>query len=92
MPKGDKYIDFTNFLRVQHSDGNDHFTLSFSEIDEISNTSFPPSTREYPWGNTAHHSYSISWLKAGFIARADLNTQRVTFTYAKERANELLNR
>ena len=90
MPKGDKYIEFTNFLRNQHTVANNQFSLSFSEIDTISKNPFPLSTRRYPWGNTAKHSYSISWLKAGYIAKADLNLQRVYFEYNFLRANELL--
>jgi hypothetical protein len=92
MAKGDRYIDFTNYLYMRHTKGIDEFSLSFSEIDKISKNPFPPSTRRYSWGNTAGHSYSISWLKAGYIARADLNTQRAYFTYDLERANELLSR
>lgn len=92
MAKGDRYIDFTNFLKMQHTKGIDEFSLSFSEIDSISKNPFPPSTRKYPWGNTAKHSYSISWLKAGYVVRADIDTQRACFSYDLRRANELLSR
>jgi antitoxin Phd len=92
MAKGEKYIEFTNYLMLQHSKGVEEFSLSFEEIDEISGNPFPPSTRRLPWGNTAGHSYSISWLRAGYVVRADLSLQRAYFTYNLRRANELLSR
>ena len=92
MAKGERYIEFTDFLMLQHSKGIDEFSLSFDEIDEISGNPFPPSTRRLPWGNTAGHSYSISWLRAGYVVRADLSLQRAYFTYNPRRANELLSR
>lgn len=92
MAKGDRYIYLTNFLRMQHSKGIDEFSLSFTEIDTISKNPFPPSTRKYSWGNTAGHSYSISWLKAGYVARADLDAKRTYFSYDLDRANDLLSR
>lgn len=92
MAKGNRYIEFTNYLMLQHSKGIDEFSLSFAEIDEISRNPFPPSTRRQPWGNTAGHSYSISWLKAGYVVKADIGMQRAYFTYNLRRANELLSR
>ncbi len=67
-------------------------TLSFSEMDEINKAPFPPSTKRYPWGNTAKHSYSISWLKAGYLAKSDLVKEQVHFTYAPEHAEKLLDK
>jgi hypothetical protein len=92
MPKGDKYLNFTNYLRYQHAIGQDHLTLSFHEIDEINKSPFPPSTRRYSWGNTAGHSYSISWLKSGYLAKSDLEKKLVHFTYSPVEAGKLLNK
>lgn len=90
MARGDKYLEFTNYLMHQRAIGDHKLTLSFSEIDEINKEPFHPSTRKYPWGNTAQHSYSVGWLKAGYLAKSDLANKQVHFTYDPERAERLL--
>lgn len=35
MPQGDQYLDFTNYLKLQHAENNNRFTMTFSEIEAV---------------------------------------------------------
>ena len=82
MPKGDKYIALTQYLR---NCGKDELTLSFKQVEVIVGEELPPSAKNPAqpsnWSNsTASPSLCHGWLNAGYIAQADIRKQYVTFT------------
>lgn len=91
MPQGDKYLEFTNFLKAKHFAGTDFLSLSFAEIETILGFSLPASTRKYYWANDKTQSYALGWLLSDFIVDGcNLSNQIVNFRYNPEKVRELL--
>ncbi|MBU3174893.1 hypothetical protein KPL47_00765 [Clostridium estertheticum] len=79
MPKGDKCIGLTNYLK-----GNMviSITMSFGEIEKQVGDTLPDSAYKYRefWSNTRTHSVAFGWLEAGYKTIAvDFKNQQVTF-------------
>lgn len=71
MPKGDKYIDLTNYLK-NNKDNN--LELAFREIETILGFKLPTSARlrQEWWGNDHTHSQAVAWQNAAtFIQELD---------------------
>ena len=91
MPQGDKYINFTNYLELQHAKGANHFTMTFFEIEAVLGFLLPSSCSRYPWGNDKTQSYALGWLRADFVVdNYDLQERWVTFVYNPEKVQQLL--
>lgn len=91
MPQGDKYIQFTNYLKKCHEQGQDELTLSFTEIKRIWGFPLARSMRKYSWANDRTQSYALGWLYADFTVTAcDLSAETVTFAYTPEKVSALL--
>ncbi len=91
MPQGDKYIQFTNYLKKCHEQGQDELTLSFTEIERIWGFPLARSMRKYSWANDRTQSYALGWLYADFTVTAcDLSAETVTFAYTPEKVSTLL--
>lgn len=77
MPKGDKYKKLTKYLLNSHSE---IITLSFEQLEKIAG-SIPPSVYKYSasWSDSAGHSFSYGWLRAGFSCTANMKKQEATF-------------
>lgn len=91
MPQGDKYIDFTNFLKAKHSTGTDFLSLTFAEIETVLGFYLPGSTRKYYWANDKTQSYALGWLLADFVVDGcNLSSQTVNFRYNPNKVLELL--
>ena len=90
MPRGDKYVHFTNYLKKCHAQGQDKITLSFSEIEHIWGFPLAKSMRTYSWGNDRTQSYALGWLYADFaVTSCDLSMGVVTFAYNPEKVKAL---
>ena len=90
MPQGDKYKDFTRYLKEKHLQGVDSVTIRFSEIEEVLGFPLPESTRNYSWVNDKTQSYALGWMLADFIvSKCDLAKQTVIFTYHPQRVEML---
>lgn len=79
MPKGDKYIGLTNYLKQC---GRDSETLSFDEIERYIGDSLPPSAYKHNafWSNTRTHSVAFGWLEAGYqTTQRNLKNKQITF-------------
>jgi len=65
MPKGDKYIDLTNYLK--NNKGN-NAKLAFQEIETIIGFKLPVTARSHRewWGNDHTHSQAVAWQNAGY--------------------------
>lgn len=76
----DKYSALTEYLNGVFSD---QITLTFSQVANIIG-GLPPSAYIYPawWANGAH-TYSFSWLNAGFKTSLDITNRKVTFFKAE---------
>ena len=91
MPQGDKYIDFTNYLILQHTRGNDRLAMAFLEIEAVLGFTLPSSCSKYYWANDKTQSYALGWLHANFVVDGcDLQDRRVIFLYNPEKAQGLL--
>lgn len=79
MPKGDKYIGLTNYLRDKRDSS---IIMSFSEIEiQVGNT-LPTSAHKHRafWSNTFTHSVAFGWLNAGYrTVSINFKDQYVTF-------------
>ncbi len=69
------------------SEAGDELTLTFADVEQILGATLPPAARDYPawWANSADdptHSWARGWVAAGWLARVDLDTQRVVFRKA----------
>lgn len=79
MPKGDKYIELSNFLKNSHS-ANVH--LSFDEIQNIIGFKLPNSafSPEYSWwGNDKSHSQAVAWMGAGYVVEVSFSNRIASF-------------
>lgn len=65
MPKGDKYIDLTNYLK---NSNDNNLKIAFREIETILGFKFPTSARSHKewWGNDHTHSQATAWENAGY--------------------------
>ncbi|KJR45057.1 hypothetical protein UF75_4551 [Desulfosporosinus sp. I2] len=65
MPKGDKYIDLTNYLK--NKKGNSA-KLAFQEIETILGFKLPSTARSHRewWANDHTHSQAVAWQNAGY--------------------------
>lgn len=78
MPKGDKYVDLTRFLKQSN---RDRIILTFDEIEKIIQTSTPPSVKRKPnqLVPSASYSFAYGWKNAGYeLVASDLNRQTIT--------------
>lgn len=79
MPKGDKYIGLTHYLR-EKNDGS--IIMAFSEIETQIGDILPASAHKHRafWSNTLTHSVAFGWLNAGYkTISVDFKDQYVTF-------------
>lgn len=78
MPKGDKYINLTNYLLQSKCDS---IEMTFKQIEAIVGT-LPNSAYKHQalWSNGSQGSFSFGWLNAGYSAQVKLNQQTVIFT------------
>ncbi len=83
MPKGDKYVGLTSYLKQC---GEDSITLSFSEIEAKIGDTLPPSADKYAafWSNTRTHSVAFGWLDADYRTE-DLNLKNKQITFKKQK-------
>lgn len=82
MPKGDKYIGLTNYLKNKLERS---IIMSFSEIEKQIGDSLPNSAHRHRafWSNTRTHSVAFGWLDAGYkTVSVDFKSQHVTFEKA----------
>ena len=87
MPMGDKYLKFTQYLQSKHTEGIDTITLTFSEIETIWGFPISNSMYKYPWANDKTQSYSVGWMRAGYVVtKCDLTEKRITFCHDQNRA------
>ena len=79
MPKGDKYIALTNYLR---NTNREIIKLSFKEIEQIIGEKLSKSAYNYPefWSNTTSHSIAFGWFNAGYKKKlVDIGNEYVIF-------------
>lgn len=79
MPKGDKYIGLTNYLK---NETESVIAMSFSEIEKQVGDKLPTSAYKHRafWSNTLTHSVAFGWLDAGYkTISVDFDKQLVTF-------------
>ena len=64
MPKGDKYIGLTNYLKNKTES---IVTMSFNEIEKQVGDKLPESAYRHRafWSNTLTHSVAFGWLDVG---------------------------
>lgn len=85
MPKGDKYIDLTRFLKQSNMD---KIILTFDGIENIIQASIPPSVKRKPnqFVPSASYSFAYGWKNAGYeIVESDLNRQTITLRKSSEK-------
>lgn len=65
MPKGDKYLGLSNFLKNMKQE---RLELSFEEIENILKFNLPNSARQHQawWDNSSSHSQAHAWINAGY--------------------------
>lgn len=82
MPKGDKYVGLTSYLK--HC-GKDSITLSFSEIEGKMGDTLPSSAYKHKafWSNSRTHSVAFGWLDADYRTVA-INLENKVITFAKQ--------
>jgi len=78
MPKGDKYITLTNWLK--HRD-EDSITLSFDEVRDVLGFLPPVAIKDRAyWANDKTQSSSYGWMNAGYkTMNVRMKEQEVTF-------------
>lgn len=79
MPRGDKYIGLTNYLKGKMVSP---VIMSFSDIEKQIGDTLPDSAYKYRefWSNTRNHSVALGWLEAGYKTIAvDLENKKITF-------------
>jgi hypothetical protein len=83
MPKGDKYVGLTRYLKQC---GKDSISLSFSEIEGKIGDTLPPSADKHTafWSNTRTHSVAYGWLDADFRTE-DVNLKNRVITFKKQK-------
>ncbi|GEM_PF-2165525 len=78
MPKGDKYSRLTEYLNRQTLN---EITLTFEQLEKVMNVTIPKSIFKYKtFGSNFNHSFSYGWSLADYNAKADFNSNCVTFT------------
>lgn len=79
MPKGDKYIGLTNYLKGKMVN---NIIMSFSDIEEQVGAILPDSAykhREF-WSNSRSHSVAFGWMDAGYkTVSVDFKGKQVKF-------------
>ena len=82
MPKRDKYIGITNYLK--NSDLT-NLLLSFKNIEELIEDSLPASAYKHRafWSNTETYSVAFGWLNAGYKT-VEVNFERQKVVFEKE--------
>lgn len=83
MPKGDKYVGLTSYLKQC---GEDSITLSFSEIEGKMGDTLPSSAHKHKafWSNSRTHSVAFGWLDADYRTVA-INLENKVITFAKQK-------
>ena len=79
MPKGDKYIELTEYLKRC---GKESLKLSFLEINSIIGCELPDSAYKHQawWSNSESHSSAFGWMNAGYItSNVDIANGQVEF-------------
>ncbi|MBU3227796.1 DUF7662 domain-containing protein [Clostridium algidicarnis] len=79
MPKGEKYIGLTNYLKNKTVRS---IRISFNEIEKQIRGTLPESAYKHRafWSNTHTNSVAFGWLKAGYkTISVDFKNQQVTF-------------
>lgn len=79
MPKGDKYIALTSYLKRY---GQDEISMTFSEIEKVLGFELSKSAYTYPaqWANSESQSFAYGWLDAGYLTRnVNIPAQTVEF-------------
>lgn len=79
MPKGDKYIGLTNYLKGRKES---NIIMSFSDIEAQVGAELPSSAYKYRefWSNSYSHSVAFGWLNAGYkTVSVDFKEEYVTF-------------
>ena len=79
MPKGDKYIALTNYLKDTN---REIIKLSFKEIEQIIGEKLSKSAYNYHefWSNTTSHSIAFGWFNAGYKKKfVDISNEYVIF-------------
>ena len=82
MPKGDKYIGLTNYLKAK---AQCSIVMSFSEIETQIGDKLPESAYKHRafWSNTRTHSVAYGWMDAGYeTVGVNINNQLITFQKA----------
>ncbi len=97
MPKGDKFIELTNFLELCKKE---ELSMTFYEIEKILGCKLSYSAYNYreQWSNTVHQTLPFAWLNAGYIV-SDINmddkivvfkkSNNLPFTNGKTQANKI---
>lgn len=85
MPKGDKYVGLTSYLKQCIKD---RITLSFSEIEGVMGDTLPPSAYKHRafWSNSRTHSVAYGWLDAGYKT-VNINLENRVITFEKQKVN-----
>ena len=79
MPKGDKYIGLTNYLKDKMVS---FIIMTFYEIENQIWDILPESAYKHRafWSNTYTHSVAFGWLEAGYkTTSVDFKNKQVTF-------------
>lgn len=65
MPKGDKYINLTNYLK---NINEENVKMSFKDIENLLGEKLCDSAYKYSkfWSNTESHSIYFGWFNAGY--------------------------
>ncbi len=86
MPKGDKYINLTNYLK---NINEENVKMSFKDIENLLGEKLCDSAYKYSkfWSNTESHSIYFGWFNAGYKKKfVDIDKKIVIFekdTYDK---------
>ncbi|MGF7012301.1 hypothetical protein M2145_001009 [Lachnospiraceae bacterium PF1-21] len=79
MPRGDKFLELTTYLKRTNKDV---IPMTFGEIENILgfNLSKSAYTHKQYWSYSTTHTFPLSWMNAGYIAeQLDLATQTIVF-------------
>lgn len=79
MPKGDKYIALTKYLK---NCDLDIVKMSFREIETVLGMPLPESAYKHPalWSNSESHSVAFGWMDAGYVSQnVSIPNQTVEF-------------
>lgn len=79
MPKGDKYINLTNYLK---NINEENVKMSFKDIENLLGEKLCDSAYKYSkfWSNTESHSIYFCWFNAGYKKKfVDMRQQMIIF-------------